>query len=88
MSTPANAPFTVVAEIRDPDGDVCANGEADVPCIISIGKGANSGSYFGALVFCIENLGLIRFVHGSRALRVSSSDPKRPELSTNFNLGS
>lgn len=36
MSTPANAPFTVVAEIRDPDGDVCANGEADVPCIISI----------------------------------------------------
>ena len=36
MSTPANTPFTVVAEIRDPDGDVCANGEADVPCVISI----------------------------------------------------
>lgn len=36
MSSPANTPFTVVAEIRDPDGDVCANGEADVPCVISI----------------------------------------------------
>ena len=36
MSTPANTPFTVVAEIRDPDGDVCANGEADVPCVISL----------------------------------------------------
>lgn len=36
MSTPANTPFTVIAEIRDPDGDVCANGEADVPCVISL----------------------------------------------------
>ena len=36
MSAPINTPFSVVAEIRDPDGDVCANGEADVPCVISI----------------------------------------------------
>ena len=36
MSTPANTPFTVVVEIQDPDGDVCANGEADVPCVISL----------------------------------------------------
>lgn len=52
MTQIVNQEFSVVLEIRDPDGDVCDNGEADVPCVISIDTypiGAEDAVLGGAL---------------------------------------